>query len=300
MSRVHKLIVIAGPTASGKSDLAVKIALYFKNADIISADSRQVYKGMNIGTGKITKREMKGVPHRLLDVVSPKKTFTVAHYQKLARKEIVRIWKKNKIPIVCGGTGLYIRAAVDGMVFPEVKPNPALRARLEKIPAEELFTLLKKKDPARAGTIDSKNPRRLIRALEIVEAIGKVPEPSLSPLDTDILFIGVKKEKRELERLIKIRLERRLRAGMLKEIVRLHKNGVSWKRMEELGLEYRYAARFLKGKITKAEFKEVLTKEIIAYDKRQMTWFKRDSRIVWVTMNTEAIQKVGQFIKTKP
>ena len=184
--------------------------------------------------------------------------------------------------------------------IPRGKTEPGTSRPAREIPAEELFTLLKKKDPARAGTIDSKNPRRLIRALEIVEAIGKVPEPSLSPLDTDILFIGVKKEKRELERLIKIRLERRLRAGMLKEIVRLHKNGVSWKRMEELGLEYRYAARFLKGKITKAEFKEVLTKEIIAYAKRQMTWFKRDSRIVWVTMNTEAIQKVGQFIKTKP
>ncbi len=307
---VRPLIIIAGPTASGKSELAVEVARLFNSAraqkrfgaegaEIISADSRQVYKGMNIGTGKITKREMKGVPHHLLDIADPKRIFTVAHYQKLARKEIARIWKENKVPVVCGGTGLYIRAAVDGIVFPEVRPDRALRARLGKVSAQELFSYLKKKDPARAKTIDPKNPRRLIRALEIAEALGKVPELSLCPLDADILFLGIRKDPQELERRIRIRLHKRLRHGMIEEITRLHEEGVSWKRMDDLGLEYRYGAQFLQGKITREAFEETLAKEICRYAKRQMTWFKRDFRIIWVNTNTEAIQKVEQFIKTK-
>ncbi|MDP2967519.1 MAG: tRNA (adenosine(37)-N6)-dimethylallyltransferase MiaA, partial [bacterium] len=167
VSPLKKLIVILGPTASGKSELAVRLAKKF-NGEVISADSRQVYKGMDIGTGKITKKEMQNIPHHLLNVTSPKRRFTVAQYRKLALKAIDKIFKKGKIPILCGGTGFYIQAVVDGIVIPEVKPDWRLRSNLEQLSTEELFNRLKKLDPKRAKTIDKKNRRRLIRALEIV------------------------------------------------------------------------------------------------------------------------------------
>ena len=175
MESKRKIIVILGPTASGKSALAVKIAKKI-NGEIISADSRQVYKGLDIGTGKITRKEMGGVPHYCLDVVSPKKIFTVADFKKCAEKAIEKIFAKNKIPIIVGGTGLYIQAVVDNIVLPEVKPNWRLRKELEKKTTEEMFKMLKKLDPERAKNIDAKNPRRLIRAIEITKEIGKMPK----------------------------------------------------------------------------------------------------------------------------
>src|SRR3990167_3851819 len=178
MSR--KIIVILGPTASGKSALAVKLAKKF-NGEVISADSRQVYKGLNIGTGKITRKEMGGVPHYCLDVVSPKKIFTVADFKKCAEKAIEKIFAKNKTPIIVGGTGLYIQAVVDNITLPEVKPNWKLRKELEKKTTEEMFKMLKKLDPERAKTIDAKNPRRLIRAIKTAEALGKAPNLEVDP-----------------------------------------------------------------------------------------------------------------------
>ncbi|MDP2362412.1 MAG: tRNA (adenosine(37)-N6)-dimethylallyltransferase MiaA, partial [Ignavibacteria bacterium] len=162
-----KLIVVLGQTSSGKSELAVKLAEKF-NGEIISADSRQIYKGMDIGTGKITKKEMRGIPHYLLDIASPKRRFSVAQYRKLVIKAINKIFNKGKIPILCGGTGFYIQAVVDGIIIPEVKPDWRLRSDLEQLSTEELFNRLKKLDPKRAKTIDKNNRRRLIRALEIV------------------------------------------------------------------------------------------------------------------------------------
>ena len=164
---LKKLIVILGPTASGKSDLAIKFAKKF-NGEIISADSRQVYKKMDIGTGKITRKETKGVPHYLLDVVSPKRKFTVVQYRKLAIKAINKIFEKGKVPILCGGTGFYIQAVIDGVIIPEVKPDWKLRRKLEKKTTEELFKWLKKLDSKRAKIIDKKNKRRLVRALEVI------------------------------------------------------------------------------------------------------------------------------------
>ncbi len=172
----NKLIVILGPTASGKSELAVKLAKKF-NGEIISADSRQVYKGLNIGTGKITKKEMKGIGHHLLDVASPKRKFTVAQFQKLAFKKIREIQRRGKTPFLVGGTGFYIQSVVDNISIPEVTPNWKLRKALEKKNTEELFSMLKKLDPARAKTIDSKNPRRLTRAIEIASAEGRGAGP---------------------------------------------------------------------------------------------------------------------------
>ncbi len=280
-----KLIVILGPTAVGKSDYAVQLAKKI-GSEIISADSRQVYKGLNIGTGKITKREMRGIKHYLLDVADPRKRFTVIQYVKLAEKAIREITSKGKIPIICGGTGFYIQALVDGIVFPDVPPNNSLRKTLNKKSAHELLAILKKLDPQRYKTIEKKNLRRVIRAIEIASAIGKVPKltkPTKSAGKYDAQFIGLNVSPTELKERIKKRLLKRLKSGMISEARKLHSNGLSWKRMEELGLEYRYLAFYLQGKLTKEQMIEELNTEIWHYAKRQMTWFKRDGRIEWVT-----------------
>jgi len=292
----NKIITILGPTASGKSDLAVKLAKKF-NGEVISADSRQVYKGMNIGTGKITKREMKGVPHYLLDVALPKTKFNVAKYQKLTKIAINKIFKKNKIPIICGGTGFYIQSVIDGIIIPEVKPDWKLRAKLEKKLPEELYRMLKKLDSKRSKAIDKKNPRRLIRAIEIIMKTKKaVPELKLNPFPYPILIIGVKKSKEELKKLIHERLVKRLKKGMIAEVKNLRKSGVSWKRLDSFGLEYRWIARFLQHKITKEEMIKKLQKDIEHFTKRQMTWFKRDKRIKWIEKYQQAEKLVKKFL----
>jgi tRNA dimethylallyltransferase len=310
-----KLIVIVGPTASGKSNLAVEVALRLSltsltagrsgqarriGGEIVSADSRQVYRGMDIGSGKVTQREMRGVPHHLLDVAHPGRTFTVAHYQKRALAALRGIWKRERIPIICGGTGLYVRSVVDGLVIPDVKPNAQLRKKLERRTTEQLYAELAKHDRARAATIDRHNRRRLIRALEVVAARGFVPPLTFKPIDADVLVIGIKRNTTELAELIRSRLLRRLRSGMVGEIRDLHEwSGISWKRLEGFGLEYRHVARFLEGKVSRERMVEELVRDIVAYAKRQMTWFRRDTRTVWVSRPAQALPLVRAFLRTK-
>ena len=175
-----KIVVVLGPTSSGKSALAVEIARKF-NGEVISADSRQVYKGLNIGTGKITKKEMKGVPHYLLDVASAKKRFTVADFKILTEKTIDEILSRGKLPIICGGTGFYIEAVTKGITPPEVLPNKKLRAELEDKTNEQLFEILSKLDSKRAKNIDRNNPHRMIRSIELATVLGAVPEQIPNP-----------------------------------------------------------------------------------------------------------------------
>ena len=284
-----KIIVILGQTATGKSDLAVKIAKKI-GGEIISADSRQVYKGLDLGTGKITKKEMQGVLHHLLDVANPKKRFSVAQYKKLADKKIKEIIKRGKVPIICGGTGFYIDAVVKNITFPEVPPNEKLRKVLNKKTAQELFEMLKKLDKTRANNIDKNNKVRLIRAIEIAQKLDKVPKLQgatnsamaefVAPYE--FIKIGLFLPTDILKKKIEKRLLARIKIGMIKEIEKLHRQGLSWKRMEELGLEYRYTALYLQKKITKQEMIEKLNFEIYKYAKRQMTYFKRDKEIKWI------------------
>ena len=274
-----KLIVILGPTASGKSDLAVKLAQKF-NGEVISADSRQVYRNMDIGTGKVTQKEMAGIPHHLLDVVSPKRRFTVVQYQKLAFQSINRILKRGKIPILCGGSPFYVYSVVEGWIFPKLKPDWKLRKKLEKESPEELLKILKKLDLKRSKTIEKKNKRRLIRAIEICKKLAKVPKLKKEK-KFNCLLIGIRKSKTELRKLIERRLLKRLKKGMIAEVKKLRKSGVSFKRLEEFGLEYRFVALYLQKKINHKDMVEKLKKEIEKFSKRQMTWFKKDKRIHW-------------------
>lgn len=178
--RKPKVIVILGQTATGKSSLAVKLAKKI-NGEVISADSRQVYKGLNIGTGKIIEKEMRNIPHYLIDVTNPKQKFTVVEYQKLAISAIADIVTRNKTPIICGGTGFYIDAITKGTVFPEVSPNYSLRNKLSLVNDRTLMLKLQKFDPERAKNIDAKNKIRLIRAIEIAKTLGKIPRAEALP-----------------------------------------------------------------------------------------------------------------------
>ncbi|KKU10411.1 MAG: tRNA dimethylallyltransferase [Parcubacteria group bacterium GW2011_GWB1_46_8] len=291
-----KIVCVVGPTSSGKTDFGIRLARAF-NGEIVSADSRQVYRGFDLCSGKVTKKEMKAIPHYLLNIASPRKTFSVSQYVALANKAVRTIAQKNKIPFIVGGTGFYIDALTEGLIIPEVKPNRALRDKLEQKTTKELFRLLKQKDPQRAKTIDSYNPRRLVRALEIVDALGKVPkQKKLSPYET--LYIGLRPKENILKKRIHNRLIVRLKRGMIREIKNLHeKERLSWKRLKSFGLELKYASLYLQGKLTHQEMKEQLEYAIFQYAKRQMTWFKRNQDIHWVMTYTQAKKLVKEFIQ---
>lgn len=286
----QKLILVLGPTATGKSDLAVQIAKDF-NGEIISADSRQVYKGLDIGSGKITKKEMGGIPHYILDVASPKRKFSVAQFKKLTEKAIEKISEKRearsekkKIPIICGGTGFYIDSVVYDLQFPEVRADLKLRKELNKKSLEELQNILQKIDPDRFEEIDQKNKVRLIRSIEIAKKLGKVPKlkSNVQSLKSkyDVLWLGIDFDDETLKHRIRKRILARME-GMKKEVKKLRKSGLSFKRMEELGLEYRNLSLLEQKKITESEFIDKLFMEIWHFAKRQRTWFKRDRQINW-------------------
>jgi tRNA dimethylallyltransferase len=271
---MKKVIVILGQTATGKSNLAVKIAKKI-NGEIISADSRQVYKGLDIGTGKITKREMQGIPHHMLDVVKPKYKFSASEYKKLAEEKIKEILARGHTPIICGGTGFYIDAITKGTIFPEVPPNEKLRKQLVTKSAIALFVTLKKLDPSRAKNIKEKNEQnnkvRLIRAIEIAKALGKVPPLRQDFRDKyEFIKIGLYLPPEKLKRKVEKRVKEMFRAGLLNEIKKLKKTGISVKRLQELGFEYFNPTP-----------EKVIT-ETLKYAKRQMTWFKRDKEIKWL------------------
>ena len=277
-----KIIVILGQTATGKSDFAVNIAKEVIG-EIVSADSRQVYKGMNLGTGKVTKKEMGGIPHFMLDVISPKsKTFSASQFQKMANKKIKEILDKKNIPIVCGGTGYYIDSLINSLPFPEVLPNKKLRRELETKDATELFGILKKIDKDRAKNIDAKNKVRLIRAIEIAQELGEVPKLKKTKKEFETIKIGLAFPDNELKRRIYERLIKRIEKGMIKEVEKLHEGGVSWQKLESFGLEYRYVSFYLQKKMDKEEMLEKLFQAIWHFAKRQKTWWKKDKEIIWI------------------
>ena len=288
-----KLIVIAGPTATGKSDLSVELARWVERefgiaAEIISADSRQVYRGMNIGTGKITVREMRGIPHHLLDVANPaRKMWNASKFKREAMSAIKKIQARGHVPIVVGGTGYWIDGVALNREFPDVPMNPALRRKMAKETTAEMFAQLCVLNPERAATIDRHNPMRLIRAIEIAEH-GKAQSElkrgngnSQCP-SFDVLYMVLNQPDEILRPRIAKRLDARLKRGMIAEVKKLHAAGVSAKRLHEFGLEYRYVSAYLAGMNSRDEMRELLAMAIWHYAKRQRTWFKRNKGAVWL------------------
>lgn len=288
----HSIIVILGPTASGKSALGVSLAKRFHGV-VISADSRQVYRGLDLGTGKITKREMRGVLHYLLDIASPRTTFSVARYVRHAAHVIRRIPVQQPIFLV-GGSPFYIDALTKPDSYSPIPPNPGLRRRLAAVSTTQLRAHLKRLDPARATVIDPANRRRLIRAIEIASVRHPPSAIALPPMR--VLRIGIKMEKTALRRRIDRRVDARMRAGMLAEVRRLHTHGLSWKKLDNLGLEYRFLSRRLRGILKPPQADQQLKSAIRDFAKRQMTWWKRDDDIHWVTNPAQASGLVTTFL----
>lgn len=297
MPKKPKVVAIVGPTASGKTSLSIKIAKRF-NGEVISADSRQVYRGLDIGSGKVTKEEMDGVTHHLLDVVDVQSVYTGADFKRDATVALEDILKRNHQPIIAGGTFFYIELLRGTMQAAPVEPNYALREKLEGLSDEELLSQLKETDPERAENIDINNRRRIIRSLEIIDELGKVPEVVQTESPYDWLIVGVDIEKEQLHTNIHNRLHERLRSGMIEEVQELLNNGVSPERLFSLGLEYRYITEYLEGKLSKEDMATILETKIKQFAKRQMTWLKKDSAIEWFSpSDTDAIlNRVDTFL----
>ena len=274
-----KLIVIEGTNASGKSGLGVALAREF-GGEIVSADSRQVYAGMDLGSGKITPEEMNGVPHHLLDVRKPGEFFSMADFQALAYEAIDGILARGKVPFLVGGTGLYVDSVTEGYVLSDKKPDPALRAHLETFDTPALYGMLKEKIPD--TDIDPRNRHRVMRALEKLEAGDEGPAPRQPRYET--LKFGVTWPREILKERIDERLERRLEQGMTEEVRRMLDEGVSEEFLVKLGLEYKYLTWYLTGKIGYEQMKEELSAAIKRFAKRQMTWFRKDPAIIWLDM----------------
>lgn len=295
-----KLIVIVGPTASGKTALALRLARMF-DGEIISADSRQIYRGMNIGTAKAPEKELKGIKHYLVDIKNPDKEYTVAEYKKDAIRAIRAILKKGKLPILVGGTGLYVKAVVDNLDIPAVKPNSALRKklemRIEKKGLAALYRELVERDPEAAYIVDGKNPRRVIRALEVTLMTGKPfsAQRKKGKRIFDILEIGILKTPDELKKTINRRADKMIENGLANEVKKLIKKyGRKPVAFDAIG--YREIIDTLEGKITLAEAIELIKKKTWAFARRQMTWFRKDQKIKWVKNEKEAIAHVQKFL----
>ena len=295
-----KVISIVGPTASGKTALSIALAQQFAG-EVISTDSRQVYRGMDLGTGKVTATEMAGIPHHLLDIADPAKdTYTGTDFVRDASTAISDITNHGHLPIIAGGTFFYLDLLRGLRSSAPVPPNEQLRTELETKTTEELSALLTNLDARRAETIDHANRRRLIRALEVVNAIGHVPETAVTDCPYDMLVLGIDVPVDILNERIHRRIVDRIDQGMIEEIETLHKSGVSYERMTSFGLEYRSIASFLQGHITKDVMVEELAAKIRQFAKRQRLWLKNDPSIIWLPFpvdNANAVKLVELFLQ---
>lgn len=298
-NKLPKLIVILGPTASGKTELAIKLAKKF-NGELINADSRQIYKEMDIGTAKPSKKERKIIAHHLIDIIFPNEEFNVAIYKKIVLKIIKNIQKRKKIPFLVGGTGLYIRAIVDNIEFPKVSPQKGLRKKLEKKSVKELFEIYKKLDPKGAKFIEKENKRRLIRAIEVCKVTGKSfwrQRKKGKPI-FDVLQIGIKLTKKELKKRISKRIKQMFKLGLEKEAKYLIKKYGWISSLQTIGYQEwsEYFDKKIDKKIDKKEVKEKIKLHTSQFAKRQMTWFKRDKRIYWIKNYQEAEKLIKKFL----
>lgn len=295
----QKILGIVGPTASGKTALSIKIAKEL-NGEVISADSRQVYRKFDITTVKVTKEEMGGIPHHLIDIADIDERISVAEYKKRAEEVIADIQSRGKLPILCGGTGYYIDAVLYDREFPEVTENGELRKELSEKSAEELFHMLEELDPVRALSIERENPRRLIRAIEIARELGKVPEiPITYDSAFDALLVGLQPTDDLLRTRIQKRIESRL-DEMILEIQKEYESGaLKADRASELGFDFSLTLEYLEGAISKEELAKRLEYGDWQYAKRQLRWFKRNPNIQWFENgdNPEILPRVRNWVR---
>ena len=295
-----KLIVISGPTATGKTKLAVALARKF-NGEIISADSRQIYKYLNVGTGKDLK-EYKNIKYNLINIINPDKTFTLAEYKKLALKKINDIIKKNKIPFLVGGTGLYISSIIDNYDIPKIKPNKEVRSKLSKLSKSSKIKLLKKTDPECLKFLDLKNTRRVDRALEVCLSGQKFSDlRKKGKLLFDILQIGLALPREKINKNIDSRVDYMIKSGLVDEtkkiIKKFSKNSAA---LETIG--YKEILDFLDNNVETQNFASLQdTIKLIKihthqFAKRQMTWFKRDKNINWIKNKPQAEKLIRKFL----
>ncbi len=296
-----KVIVIVGPTASGKSDVSIGLAKKI-DGEIISADSMQIYKEMNIGTAKLTEEEKEGIPHYMIDIINPDETFNVAMYQKMAVETIYKILQKGKVPIVVGGTGLYVSTLVNGIEFLEIGNDETFRNRMEEKAreqgAEVIFDELQKVDAEAAKVIDKNNIRRAIRALEIYYLTGKNKttwdKESIKEVPFDYKMYGILWDRQILYERINQRVDNMINAGLIDEVKQL-KEKYNFSQTALQGLGYKEVISYLDGNVTKDEMIEKLKMETRRYAKRQITWFKRDARIQWFPINEIESQILKDF-----
>lgn len=300
----QKVLAILGTTSAGKTGLGVKLAAEL-DGEIISADSRQVYRGMDIGTGKDLaeyKVGRKKIPYHLIDVVSPKTQFNLAKFQKSAFAAIDDILRRRKLPIVVGGSGLYLQALVDNYDLSNVRAQSVNREKWEKMDAARLFALVAKKKPefaARLNNSDKNNPRRLARYLEIIEAEG-LEKVGKRESRYDFLILGLDWPDNILrDRIVQRLLDRLEKEGLVAEVKRLNDEGVSWERLQSFGLEYKFVSRHLLGELSYPEMVEKLSLALYRFAKKQKTWFRRwekqGTKIHWVKNIAEAEKKIEKW-----
>lgn len=293
-----KIIAIVGPTASGKTSLSIQIAKKF-NGEVISADSRQVYRGMDLGTGKVTQEEMSGIPHHLLDIAEPMEIYTGAEFKRDATTTINKILDQQKLPIVAGGTFFYLELLRGNMQAAPVAPDLEFRKSLDVYTNEELLEKIRLVDARRAETIDPDNRRRLERSLEIIATLGSVPAVTAVESPFEWLLLGIDIPKEQLHQNIKVRIEQRIEEGMIQEVKDLLAGGVTKKRLDDFGLEYRYILKHLEGELSLAQMTEQLEAKTRQFAKRQLTWLRRYPEIQWITPTNQAhvTELVDAFIR---
>jgi len=298
-----KVVVICGATATGKSDIAIEVAQSI-GAEIINADSMQLYKGMDIGTAKLSVDEQCGIPHHLLDILSVREDSTVAWYQELARRTISEIHARNKHAVIVGGTGLYIKAILDDLNFPDT--DPVIRARLEsealEFGTDSLFARLQVEDPAAALAIDRANTRRVIRALEVIEITGEPFTANLPREDSsrypDAMQFGLVMERKHLRERIDLRVDRMWEEGFVAEVDRLIKDGILEGATAQRAIGYSSLIAMRAGLMTEEEAKEETKRATRQYARRQETWFSRDARITWVAPHQPRLETILQKINS--
>ncbi len=294
----YNLLVILGVTAGGKTGLAVKVATHF-SGEIISADSRQVYRGMDLGTGKDLP-EYGDIPYHLIDIAEPGDEYNVFMFQRDCFDSIEAIWQRQKLPIICGGTGMYLDAVLSGYHLVAVPENLQLRDKLESYSDNALRQELLRLKPEQHNRTDLEKRERLIRAIEIAtgeqEAIKNLPPlPEISPL-----IFGIRWPREVLRKRIAVRLRQRFEAGMINEVQQLHDSGVSWEKLEFYGLEYRLIAQHLQGQLNRNDMVQKLRSAIGQFAKRQETFFrrmeKRGIKIHWLDGEGEVYEELRQVM----